>query len=196
MITQDATQRCIDRLSLLPFFPSSPGQRAALAAMLLEMCSSDDQLDFIARQYMKHYRKWEGPTELRAILCGKFKPRDGIEATSAVFFDGIPSEKESAPALLGPPQDPKRLEMVRGAIKSLPAPTKLISTSVVLTEEEERAAIDKTWQDILARDKAKTEALKPKRITLPEIPADRRITEEDIQRALAERAAKKLASAC
>ena len=38
--------------------------------------------------------------EVRAVFCSKFKPADGIDVYSAVYLDGIPSEKESAPAVL------------------------------------------------------------------------------------------------
>jgi hypothetical protein len=53
------------------------------------------------------YDKWPAPHELRAVLCSKFKPKDGIEADSAdqrYIEDGIPSDRPQITAAT-----PKRL---------------------------------------------------------------------------------------
>jgi hypothetical protein len=106
MLNATVVSNAINRMSLLTFFPPQtawPG----LAMLIHDMCSTDEQVEWLARRVVTLYDSWPGPHELRAVLCSRFKPLDGIEADSKharYIEDGIPSERPeiSAPA-------PKRL---------------------------------------------------------------------------------------
>lgn len=81
-------------LSVLPYFPSNVAARAAIVRMVGEMCSTEDQVCWLVRLMTSGtFKKWEGPAELRAVFCMKFKPRDGIESISEVYPDGMTHEQ-------------------------------------------------------------------------------------------------------
>ena len=83
------------RISLMKFFPSSDTvARATVMLELMQMCSTDDQVEWLSKRLTALYTEWPGLRELRAVFCFKFKPFDKIEVNSADprFIDGIPSE--------------------------------------------------------------------------------------------------------
>src|SRR5690349_7814500 len=90
---------------MLKFFPSDREARAAIVEMICEMASDECQVEWLVARALRLYNEWPGPRELRAAFCSKFRPRDGINAYSTVYLDGIPSEREqfvpqiAAPAL-------------------------------------------------------------------------------------------------
>jgi hypothetical protein len=92
-------------LALLKFFPSDEWARTELVKLVCEMASTNEQIDWLVKRARNLWSQWEGPHELRALFCSKFKAADGIDAYSelARFADGIPSEKESLPALPAAP---------------------------------------------------------------------------------------------
>lgn len=94
MITQKGIQRGIGTLSLMKFFPGDEDFRAALIELLGEMCHDDEQVLWLAKRMRNLYQEWPGAHELRAVLCARYIPRDGIEVNSAVYLDGVPSESE------------------------------------------------------------------------------------------------------
>jgi hypothetical protein len=48
---------------------------------------------------------------LRAVFCSRFKPKDGINAFSSQFIDGVPPEKA--------PPEPARLQLPPGHVASV-----------------------------------------------------------------------------
>lgn len=80
--------------SLLRYFPSDPESRATLVALLMRMCQYEEQARWLAGRVADLYNEWPGPRELRALYCARFKPRDGQEAFSQTFPDGIPAERQ------------------------------------------------------------------------------------------------------
>ena len=101
-------------LASLPYFPSEDIARAAIAKQVASMCRDLDQARWLMDRALQLWTKWEGPRELRALLCARHKPHDGIEVNlSTVFPDGIPSEK--------PPQawSPKALPPGRAVTAAL-----------------------------------------------------------------------------
>ena len=81
-------------LSILPFFPAEDAARIAIVRMVGAMAANEDQVRWLVNIMTSGaFSKWEGPAELRAVFCMKFKPKDGIEATSAVYPDGMTREQ-------------------------------------------------------------------------------------------------------
>lgn len=95
MITEKGIKRAMGAFSMLRYFPADEDARAAFMEILGAMCSSDEQVIWLAKRTLQLHREWPGPLEVRAILCSKFLPRDGIEADSTLYVEGIPSERET-----------------------------------------------------------------------------------------------------
>jgi hypothetical protein len=107
MTNEDATI-VVEALSAMKFFPSAEGARIAISNQLLSMCSDVTQGVWLANRALTLYGEWPGLPEIRAVLCSKFRPADGIEGSSTVYIDGIPSERPAPVAAL-PSPDAKRL---------------------------------------------------------------------------------------
>lgn len=86
----------------LKFFPSDPDARIGIAEEIAEMAGDEEQVRWLVKRVPKIHDAWPGVREVRAVFCSKFKPKDGIDAYSQVYPDGIPSEKEEAPQLPAP----------------------------------------------------------------------------------------------
>lgn len=81
-------------MTLLPFFPSEPAARLAIVRMIGAMAQDEAQVRWlIGVMTSGAFAKWEGPAELRAVFCMKFRPKDGIEAVSSVYPDGMSREQ-------------------------------------------------------------------------------------------------------
>ncbi len=85
----------IGGLSAMKFFPSDVEARVAIAEQFALFARSESEVQWVIRRVLALYREWPGVYELRAVYCSKWKPKDGIEAFSAVHVDGIPSEDET-----------------------------------------------------------------------------------------------------
>ena len=101
MIDVNRATKTLGGLALLKFFPTDDFARAELVSMVCEMASTNEQIEWLVKRARNVWNQWEGPSELRALFCSKYKPADGVEFYSALpqFADGIPSERESAPQL-------------------------------------------------------------------------------------------------
>lgn len=111
MLSANVISRAIEDMSLLNFFPP---ERAwpALVNLIRTMCSTDAEVQWLAARVVQVWNKWEGPAELRAVLCSKFRPADGVEgdSTLAQFSDGYPSERPQIAAPI-----PKQLTAAKEA---------------------------------------------------------------------------------
>lgn len=192
MITANACVRALDRMAAgLKFFPADEGVREVIAEELGAICSNDSELDWLARRMVNLYRDgWPGTEEMRACFCSRYKPRDKREVFTAVFPGGIPSEtgyldevEKGAIASAERQQlGEEQKKLVSAAMKQLPAPK--VSDAEIQAEREK---LDRTWKAIEERAAAKE--TERKRIILPEIPPGQRITQADIDAALAARKA-------
>ncbi len=89
-------------LRILPFFPSDEHALLALVSMVGSMVDTEEQVRWLVKRMTSGiYSQWPGPQEMRACFCGRFKPKDGINAYSTVYLDGIPPER---PAIAAPEQ--------------------------------------------------------------------------------------------
>lgn len=158
-MSKRAAAAAIARLSLMKYFPSGPDSRAALGAVLMEMCEYADQALWLAKRMSELYSDWPSEHELRAAYCSKYVPRDGREVYSEIYPDGIPSEKPADTPQL-PPAPP------RGLLTADPALQNEVS--------------------LAARHLGRVKRLEAPRAPLPPIPEGKAITPADIERAVRE----------
>lgn len=100
MTTFDQAYAAIDDMAAMKFFPRDQRARAAIARLIKDFVTTGDQARWLARRMVVLYDAWPGPREMRALFCSRWKPRDGIEATSAIYPNGFPSERKPEPKLL------------------------------------------------------------------------------------------------
>lgn len=138
----------------LKFFPSDPDARIGIAEEIAAMAADEEQVRWLVGRLPKLFQEWPAMLEVRAVFCSKYKPKDGEEAYSSVYLDGIPSEKESLPQLPAAPMrqiassepetaspsiagylaDVTRLKDMNRVLRGIPAPTVRDSPVVRITE--------------------------------------------------------------
>ena len=122
--TPQDLQQAVEDLSMLEYFPREPGAQAAIMRLLVQMVPHRKALRWLVDTFTNRIGKWHGPTELRAILCTRFAPRDGIESWSQIAGfsaeDGLARSLEAhkqlkADGTLPPSDEPlvKRLEAAK-----------------------------------------------------------------------------------
>lgn len=74
----------ISQLSMCARFPSDEGARAAIQLLLAHICPSCEALDWLVGEFVNRIGEWKGPVELRGVLCTRYPPVDGIEATCSI----------------------------------------------------------------------------------------------------------------
>jgi len=98
-------------LAMLKFFPANnEAVLEGLARLVVGMCENEQQVEWLVdRMTSGLYQEWPGPLEMRAVYCSRYKPKDGLNAYSQVYPDGIPMSKEG------------KLRQIAGAeLKALP----------------------------------------------------------------------------
>jgi hypothetical protein len=94
-LTENGVDRAASRITSIPFFPSSDkNARAILIEELVKICASDAHAEWLAVRAIQVFNQWPGYAELRAVYCKRFKPCDGVQADSAIYVDGFPTEHE------------------------------------------------------------------------------------------------------
>ena len=164
----------------MKYFPGDDDARLGIIEQVGGMCSTEDQVEWLVNRMPKLYADWPGMGEMRAVLCSKYKPKDGCESYSSTFPNGIPSEKpekqwalppastlalgpgepiSAAPSLNGYVQqlaEMKRMDNVN-PIKPPDLPAARLTPENTITEADIKRAVDE-----LRRKKAEEEAgLKP-----------------------------------
>jgi hypothetical protein len=98
------TLELLGRLALLRFFPA--GNEAVMEALMVlvgAMCETEDQVRWLVERMTSGiYAEWPGPQEMRACYCSRFRPRDGINAYSQVYPDGLPPSRPLLAAPIAP----------------------------------------------------------------------------------------------
>lgn len=84
-------------LTMLRYFPPDESARLAIVRMIGEMAENEDQVRWLVRRTLDLWNEWPGPLELRAVFCSRFKPKDGKNAYSERFVNGIPSAAVATP---------------------------------------------------------------------------------------------------
>jgi hypothetical protein len=116
-------------LTLLKFFPADPNARLELAKLVGRIAATEQQVEWLVQRMLDLYSEWPGPHELRAVLCSRYRPVDGINAVSGSYPDGIPHDPRlkiaAAPVLELPPGhkvsvDPELENMITASVKKMP----------------------------------------------------------------------------
>jgi hypothetical protein len=93
----DDLKRAVGTLRLIRFSPLADADTAsALMEELARMCPTLEGLEWVTRRTLQLYTEWPGLRELRAVLCARFQPADGIEVFSEVYSGGIPPQLPTA----------------------------------------------------------------------------------------------------
>jgi hypothetical protein len=169
-------------LTMLKFYPTDPQTRASVILLIVSMATTEDQVQWIVKRMLNLYDEWPGPRTLRAVFCHSHKPADGDDLRGVPcpgYPEGLPSEKPETPMLALPPghvasADPELEAMVGQLVEDMPK----IPASAPLTESDARF-------DRLLKETLTAPADRP----LPPVPTNpnyRPITQEDIDRAVAE----------
>lgn len=78
-------ESAISDLSMCKFFPTDAATQAAIGRLLAKICPHREALLWLVDTMVNRVGAWNGPMELRGVLCWKYKPADGIEATSSTI---------------------------------------------------------------------------------------------------------------
>lgn len=180
----------LGQLRMLRFFPATPEVMTGLARLVGDMCADESQVEWLVNRMTSGiYREWPGPHEMRACLCHDFKPKDGINAYSTVYPDGLPTDHTL----------PKNRRIEAPELKALP-PGHTVTTDPELDTLIVQAAAAKaiptrplphtTRSAKFTRDLAELLTAPQDRDPLPG-PTPQIITQADIDRAVAQHRAEK-----
>ena len=101
--TLQDVQSAIAELSMLRYFPADEATRAAVGSLMVRMVPHREALLWLVRAMVDRVGEWKGPTELRGVLCWRYRPADGISAESAcagfTATDGERLSIETAPRI-------------------------------------------------------------------------------------------------
>ncbi len=93
----------LNELRALPYFPNDEYVMNALVRLCGSMCDTEDQVRWLVNRMTSGiYSKWPGVREMRACYVSRFKPKDGINATSEVYLDGLPTDPTARPRIEAP----------------------------------------------------------------------------------------------
>jgi hypothetical protein len=96
-----AIEAAVERLGVIPFFPSEGPARLEVMRVLEDMIGTEivfrstpqQRLDWLITAAINAMRQWGGIPGLRGLLCSRWKPADGIEAYSTLpGYSGEDSE--------------------------------------------------------------------------------------------------------
>ncbi len=123
MITFEEAHAVINDLGALSFFPKDVRARLTLARLLRDFVTTKDQSQWLVRRMLQLFDVWPGPRELRALYCSRWKPRDGVEATSEKYPapPGYPPEHKPEPKLLFNPSEISADPELERAVRDLAA---------------------------------------------------------------------------
>jgi len=123
-----------DTLRLMRFSPlTDAGVCSAMQEKLAAMCPHKEALEWLVSRATDLHRDWPGVVELRALLCSRYLPADGVQTYSSVF-EVIPSEhpaQESAQLALPPGHTASADSALEGMVADLARRKALPSREVV-----------------------------------------------------------------
>lgn len=108
MVDVEKASRSIGKLTLLKFFPSDRDARLALVEMICGMAESNEQIDWFCKRVLQVFNEYPGPQELRSLFSNRYRPADGISASSVLYAaSGFPPDPEVERLKLPEPEMPK-----------------------------------------------------------------------------------------
>jgi hypothetical protein len=192
-------------LMLLKFFPSDAQARASVILLIAEMATNEDQVRWLVQRLLDLYDEWPGPRTLRAVFCHKYKPADGKDLRTAIcpgYPEGLPSEKPEQPLLPLPlghtvSADPEIEAMVEAAVQLSPKmpPAIPLPRDAEFRRQLEEALTAPSDREAVIPAMPKPKSVPPVdesgRFAGAEFLPFKRITQADIDRAVAELHARK-----
>jgi hypothetical protein len=147
-------------MGTMKFFPADPDVRLALVEVMGEIAETEEQVRWLVKRMRDMYAEWPGEREMRACFCSRFHPKDGRNVGSTVYPDGLPSEFPQKHLLM--------LLLPAGAVVS--ADPELDRAVVLLADSKDLNRVART----------------PRVSKVPDLPPEKRITQADVERAVAE----------
>ena len=90
-------------LRVLRYFPNDESVMNAIVRLCGSMCASEQQVRWLVdRMTSGIYAEWPGIAEMRACFCCRYKPKDGINAYSSVYPNGLPPDPTAPPRIEAP----------------------------------------------------------------------------------------------
>lgn len=77
-------EAALSALAMLKYWPSDPATRAEIGGLLARMVPHREALQWLVRVMVDRIGEWPGPAELRALLCTRYRPADGIERDCSI----------------------------------------------------------------------------------------------------------------
>jgi len=145
MISIEDATGAIVALRICRYFPSDRFQQSQVAAILIEMVGSKDELDWLVHAQSK--LDWQGPYQLRQLFASRFIPRDTLteEEGERAYFEE--QARETARKIEGWKREQKLLGEPPVRIDITPALNKLTRTE----EGVRRQYRDKQVREYLER---------------------------------------------
>lgn len=150
-------------MATMRFFPKAKEARLALVMTLGEMCNSEDEARWLVKRIRTMYTDWPGEREMRACFCSRYRPKDGINAGSVVYPEGLPREI--------PDPEVKLLPLPRGAVVSADPTLELAVRALAESKDMNRT---------------KRAPRIPSIPIVPDLPPEKRISQADVDREVAE----------
>lgn len=88
--TLEGIDAAVRALSLLHYFPRNDEARSKIAELLVFLCSTQGQLEWLVDEMTsgEKFNDWPGPLKLREVFCERFTPADGrIPATMKYLLE-------------------------------------------------------------------------------------------------------------
>jgi hypothetical protein len=195
-MTSEAATAAAEALcsGVIPFPPSGELAITFLASEIFRMCPTIESAEWLVRRAFTLWRKWEGVPELRALLCSKYRPRDGAETTTTLFAGGIvPPEipQYHQPQLPPAPLEatPEEIEARRKAAAAGLPEGHSVSADVECEAMVRRVARRMSTPEDVRRRLAEVAGLSPDK------PFDRKQAEREVREILAEQSRNRRAKA-
>ncbi len=100
MMNLETINNEVAKFGTMKYFPGDAAVRLALVEFMLDIAETEDQVRWLVKRVRTLYAEWPGEHELRAAFCSRYRPKDGINACSSVYLDGLPSERPAPMPLL------------------------------------------------------------------------------------------------
>ncbi len=81
--TKTQIVKAVEDFGMLKYFPSDDAARKAVMRLLAAMVATQADLAWLVSVMVNQVGEWQGPVELRGVLCSRYRPADGIEAVCA-----------------------------------------------------------------------------------------------------------------
>ena len=84
MIDRKTCMAAVAKMTMLRYFPADPVAQGEIGSFLQRMVDKPEHLSWLTDMMMNHVEEWQGPKELRGLLCSRFRPLDGIEEYTSI----------------------------------------------------------------------------------------------------------------